>query len=133
MYPSYEEIRGEMQIRGLEGLIPDVYVCALSTSVNEFRSLRFRQAHYKNHRTILNKSSDDRRPSHDDVRIRSLRRRSKCSPISKQAVAAMATLIDCERRYEVPFASYYTSRFWLTAYAVKGGGMRFAFPPYGRA
>ena len=69
MYPSYEEIRGEMRIRGLEGLIPDVYVCAVSTSVNEFRSLRPSQAHYKNHRT------------------------------------------DCERRHEVPFASYYTSRF----------------------
>jgi hypothetical protein len=35
MYPSYEEIRGEMQFRGLEGLMSDVYLCDATTSIGE--------------------------------------------------------------------------------------------------
>ena len=33
MYPSYEEIRGEMRFRGLEGLMSDVYLCNATTSI----------------------------------------------------------------------------------------------------
>ena len=35
MYPSYEEIRGEMRVRGLEGLISDVYLYNAATSIGE--------------------------------------------------------------------------------------------------
>ena len=33
MYPSYEEIRGEMRFRRLEGLMSDVYLCNATTSI----------------------------------------------------------------------------------------------------
>jgi hypothetical protein len=33
MYPSYEEIRGEMRVRGLEDLMSDVYICDATTSI----------------------------------------------------------------------------------------------------
>ena len=35
MYPSYEEVRGEMRVRGLESLISDVYLCNATTSIGE--------------------------------------------------------------------------------------------------
>lgn len=33
MHPSYEEIRGKMRVRGLEGLMSDVYPCNSTTSI----------------------------------------------------------------------------------------------------
>ena len=35
MYPTYEEIRGEMRARGLESLISDVYIYNAATSIGE--------------------------------------------------------------------------------------------------
>ncbi len=91
MYPSYEEIRGEMRIRGLEGLIPDVYVCAVSTSVNELGLCGL------------------------------VRRITKIiAPIANGGMK-------CRLPHIIPAA------FEVDPYAVKGGGMRFAFPPYRRA